>query len=585
MGKDAHERDPRRQRRSDVAGNPVFPVAGGHEFRVTFWRSPRLCPPHHGQLVPVRRLAVFAVPPFTQPFSLLLHVMAKSKSYGGLIFLLLVVVAGGVGSWFYFKKAADKAPEFQTSKVMRGDITQAVTATGDLQPVMTVDVSSQISGQIQEVLVDFNFKVKAGDVLARIDPATQVQNVKQSEADLASAEANNRLLRLNADRTRDLFSKKLVAQQELDSIEAQLAQSDATLLTRKAALENAKLNVARCTIYAPIDGMVLARLTDKGRTVAASLNAPTLFTLVNDLSKMQILAAVAEADIGSIAEGQDVTFSVDAFPNRTFRGTIAQVRNNATTQSSVVSYATIISVSNEDLKLKPGMTANVSIIVAQRPGVLRVENSVLRVRIPPELLPKPPAAAPGEKAAPVAMTEGEKRTAIMGVMREAGMQFGQPVSPDVIEKAKKLGAEKGLTAEDITQFQAAMAARMAAGGGGGGGPGGGGRRGGGGGGPGGGGAPVATTRTLYKLTDPAAKEKKIEAIPVRLGISDGFTTEVLSGLNEGDTLVKGVIMPGAAPVLQAPGASAQNPFQGGGRGPGMGGMGGGGMGGGGGGRR
>jgi HlyD family secretion protein len=495
--------------------------------------------------------------------------MAKSKSYGGLVFLLVVLVGGGVGGWLYFGKAAEKAPEFQTTKVARGDITQSVTATGDLQPVVTVDVSSQISGQVQEVLVDFNSKVKAGDVLARLDPSTQEQNVKQSAADLASAEANNRLLRLNADRTRDLFNKKLVAQQELDNIEAQLAQSDATLLTRRAALENAKLNVARCTIYAPIDGMVLARLTDKGRTVAASLNAPTLFTLVNDLTKMQIQAAVAEADIGSISEGEDVQFTVDAFPNRTFRGKVRQVRNNATTQSSVVSYACIIDVSNDDLKLKPGMTANVSIIVAQRPNVLRVANSALRVRLPAELQPKAAPAAPGEKAAPAVMSEEEKRRAVFAVLREAGWQMGAPMTPDITEKAKKLGAEKGLSADDVTQAVTAMAARMAQGGGGGGG---GGRRGGGGGGAGGerGGNNLVTTRTLYKIVDPAAKEKKLEAISVRLGISDGFFTEVLGGAAEGDTLVTSVIIPGAAPVLQAPGGGAQNPFQGG-RGPGMGG--------------
>ena len=504
--------------------------------------------------------------------------MAKSKSYGGLIFLLVLVLGGAGGLWLYFGKAADKQPEFQTTKVARGDITQAVTATGDLQPVVTVDVSSQISGQIQEVLVDFNSKVKAGAILARIDPSTYEQNLKQSAADLSSAKANNQLLKLNAERTRELFSKRLVSQQDLDNAEAQLAQSDATLLTRTAAVENAKVNLARCTIIAPIDGMVLNRLTDKGRTVAASLNAPTLFTLVNDLARMQIQAAVAEADIGSIAEAQDVQFTVDAFPNRTFRGTVRQVRNNATTQSSVVSYACIIDVTNEDLKLKPGMTANVSIIVSQRPGVLRVANSTLRVRLPAELQPKAPTAAPGEKAAPAPMSEDEKRRAVFSVMREAGWQMGSPISPDITEKAKKLGADKGLTAEDITQALAAMAQRMAQGGGGGGG--GGGRRGGGGGGGGAGGsvgaASVVATRTLYKIADPAAKDKKIEAVSVRLGISDGFFTEVLGGLNEGETLVTSVTMPGAAPILAAPGAGAQNPFQGGGRGgpPGMGGGGG-----------
>src|SRR5687768_13953090 len=196
--------------------------------------------------------------------------MAKSKSYGGLIVLLIVVAAAAGGGWYYFRTKTVKQPEFQTTKVARGDITQSVTATGDLQPVVTVDVGAQVSGQIKEVLVDFNSRVKAGDVLARIDDSTPLQRQRQAEADLASAEANNFLILTNAKRQRELFEKNLVSQQEIDAIEAQLAQSNATLLTRRAAVEDAKLNVQRCTIVAPIDGMVLVRQTDKGRTVNSS---------------------------------------------------------------------------------------------------------------------------------------------------------------------------------------------------------------------------------------------------------------------------------------------------------------------------
>ncbi len=499
--------------------------------------------------------------------------MAKSKSYGGLIFLVLLVAGGAAGSWYYFNGKSEKPPEFQSVKVARGDIIQSVTATGDLQPVVTVDIGAQVSGQIKEVLVDFNSRVKAGDVLAKIDPANAVQKLKQTEADLASARANNELIKINADRTKDLFAKNLVSQSELDSINAQLAQSNATQLTRTAAVENARLDLEHCTITAPIDGIVLDRKTDKGRTVNASMNAPTLFTLVNDLSKMQINAAVAEADVGLISEKQEVKFTVDAFPNRSFSGTVRQVRNAATVNQSVVSYATIIDVLNEDLKLKPGMTANVSIIVSQRLNVLRVANSSLRVRIPQELLPKAPAAAGTDKAgaktgtpAAATMTDDERMRATIAIMSEIGFQRGTPATPEQIEKAKQLAKDKGLDPDLI-------AARLAMPGG---------RRGGGGGGGGGGGRGGAgnsgfnntvVTRTLYKLVDPAAKEKKIEPISVRLGVSDGFTTEVLSGLGDGDTVVTGVIMPGATPVLAAPGGSAQNPFQQQGRG-GMGGMGG-----------
>lgn len=503
--------------------------------------------------------------------------MAKSKSYGGLIFFLLVVAGAAGGGWYYFQNKTVKAPEFQTAKVMRGDIIQAVTATGDLQPVVTVDIGAQVSGQIKEVLVDFNSVVKQGDVLARIDESTPTQRLRQAEADLESAKANNQLLKINAQRTTDLFAKNLVSQQEVDNVSAQLSQSNATLLTREAAVANAKLDLERTVITSPIDGMVLDRKTDKGRTVNASMNAPVLFTLVNNLSKMQINAAVAEADVGSISESQEVKFTVDAFPGRTFVGKVRQVRNAATTQQSVVSYATIIDVDNADLKLKPGMTANVSIIVQQKTNVLRVENGTLRVRIPAELTPKAPTPvvakageAGAEKSGAVAtMTDEERMRATMDIMRDIGFQRGTPATTDQIEKAKKLAKEKGLD-PDLVAARLAMPAGRGKGGGGGGE--GGGRRGGGGGSGGGAGERgfnnTVVQRPLFRLVNPDApdKDKQIESVNVRLGVSDGFFTEVLGGLNEGDTLVKGVIMPGAAPVAAAAPGGSSNPFSGGSRG-------------------
>ena len=502
--------------------------------------------------------------------------MAKSKSYGGLVVLLLLLAGGGGGGWYYFRTKTDLKPEFQSTKVARGDITQTITATGDLQPVVTVDIGAQVSGLIQEVLVDFNSKVKAGDILAKIDPATPTQRLRQAEADLESAKANNQLLVINARRTKELFDKQLVSQQEVDSNNAQLAQSNATLLTREAAVANAKLDLERTIVTAPIDGMVLDRKTDKGRTVNASMNAPTLFTLVNDLTKMQINAAVAEADVGTIVEGQDVKFTVDAFPNRTFTGSVRMVRNAASVSSSVVSYATIIDVKNEDLKLKPGMTANVSIIVQQRPNVLRIANGALRVRVPQELLPKAPTApaATGGKAddkagAPgaVAMTDDERMRVTFEVIRAVGWERGTPASAEQIEKAKTLAKEKGLDPDLVAARMNNPGARKRTEGGGGGG---GGPRGGA---AGGGGAAgdrgfnnTVVTRTLYKLTEGDDKEKKVEPVSVRLGISDGFSTEVLAGLNDGDTVVTGVLMPGAAAAALASQAGGMNnPFQGGSR--------------------
>lgn len=492
--------------------------------------------------------------------------MAKSKNYGGLVVLIAIIAAAGGGAWYTFKGKGNKQPAFTTVKIARGDITQLVTATGDLQPVITVDVGAQVSGQIKEVLVDFNSRVKAGDVLALIDESTPTQRLRQAEADLESAKANNRLIQLNVQRTLELFEKSLVSQQELDNIQAQLAQSNSTLLTREAAVANAKLDLERCTIRAPIDGIVLNRNTDKGRTVNASMNAPTLFTLVNDLSRMQINAAVAEADVGSIHEGQTVRFTVDAFPNRTFNGTVRQVRNAASVTQNVVSYATIIDVTNDDLRLKPGMTANVSIVVADRPGVLRVPNQALRVRIPQEVQPliSTPASAeiagagasanPGAGEAPP-MTDEERRRAMMAIMREVGVQPGSQATPEMIEKARTLAKEKGIDPELVAARLAAPAGRGGRGEGGGRGS-----RGSGGDGD----RSAVVTRTVYRLVNPDSPVKKMEQIAVRLGVSDGIQTEVLGGLNEGDTLVTAITLPGAA--AQAPQSSVQNPFQGSSRG-------------------
>ena len=507
--------------------------------------------------------------------------MAKSKSYTGLVLVLLLLAAGGGGAWYFLGNKTEKKTEFQTVKVARGDIVQSVTATGDLQPLVTVDVGAQVSGQIKEVMVDYNSKVKAGDVLARIDESTFIQRLRQAEADLESTKANNQLLKLNVDRTTGLHRQNLVSQAELDNVLAQLAQSNAQLLTRGASVENAKVDLSRCVITAPIDGMILDRRTDKGRTVNANMNAPVLFTLVNDLTKMQINAAVAEADIGTIAEGQEVKFTVDAFPNRTFPGKVRMVRNAASVQQSVVSYATIIDVGNEDLRLKPGMTANVSIIVQQRSNVLRVANGGLRVRVPQELLV---AAAPGEPkaggkagetksgGAPQTMTDEEQMTAIFGIIRAVGWERGSPPSPEQIEKAKTLAKEKGLDPDLVAARMAMGASRKGGGSGGPGGPGGpgGGSRGGGfSRGPSSGGGAgergfnnTVVTRTLYVFADPEALDKRLRPVTVRLGVSDGFFTEVLEGLKDGDTVITGVILPGAAPVPQGPPGASSNPFSG-----------------------
>jgi HlyD family secretion protein len=326
------------------------------------------------------------------------------------LLLLALLVAGATYLVFEYKSRKTAAPEVSTVKPSRGDIVQAVTATGVLQAPVSVDVSSQISGQISEVLVDYNSIVKKGDILARIDPATYDSRLRQARAQLANAEATHRLARLNTDRIRELHQKNLVSQQERDQAEAQLTQAEAGLKIQQANVANVEVDLSRCTLYAPIDGIVLDRQCDEGKTVAANFNAPTLFTLVTDLKALQISADVSEADIGSVALNQDVTFTVDAYPQRPFTGRVTQIRNVPKTQQSVVVYATIIEVRNDELKLKPGMTANVSIIVAKRTDVLRIPNAALRARIADEYKPAPAAAAPDAAAVSKPQLLGQERS-------------------------------------------------------------------------------------------------------------------------------------------------------------------------------
>src|SRR5881394_916529 len=278
------------------------------------------------------------------------------------------------------------AANYQTATVTRGPITQAVTATGTLNPVVNVQVGSQVSGNIAKLFADFNSEVKAGQTVAQIDPMLFQAAVTQAEGDLASAQAALELARINAKRTEDLFARKTSAQADVDQATANLHQAEANLKIKQGALDKAKADLEHCTITSPIDGVVISRSVDVGQTVAASLQAPVIFAIANDLTKMQIDSNVAEADIGVVAVDQNVDFTVDAFPMRTFRGKVVQVRNAPITVQNVVTYDTVIGVTNPELKLKPGMTANVSIIVAHKDEVLQIKNAALRYR-PPDATP------------------------------------------------------------------------------------------------------------------------------------------------------------------------------------------------------
>ena len=305
--------------------------------------------------------------------------------------VVLVILAG----LLFSKCRRGSGQNFQTVAVTRGPITQAVTATGTLNPVVNVQVGSQVSGNIQKLYADFNSKVKVGDVVAQIDPVLFQAAVTQTEGDLASAQAALELARLNAARTQELVKKQNSAQADLDQAMANLHQAEANVKIKQGALDKARADLVHCTITSPIDGEVISRSVDVGQTVAASLQAPVIFTIANDLTKMQIDSNVAEADVGVVENDQAVDFTVDAYPTRTFHGKVVQVRNAPITVQNVVTYDTVIGVSNADLKLKPGMTANVSIIIAQRDDALKIGNSALRYR-PPE------GTVPDAKASPSA---------------------------------------------------------------------------------------------------------------------------------------------------------------------------------------
>ena len=323
-----------------------------------------------------------------------------------LIIVAAIIVAIGLLAAFKFKGSTD--PQYFTAKVEKGDIRQVVDATGTINAVTTVQVGSQASGTIYKLSADFNTHVKKGQVIAEIDPSIFQGQVLQARADLDSARANLAASRANQEkskanaaqaaadfaRTQALAKEGVMSQQQLDvaraaadSAKAQvsadqsaIAQMQGQVAQKSAALQVAQTNLSHTVITAPIDGVVVARSVDVGQTVAASLSAPTLFTIAEDLTKMQVYAATDESDVGQIRAGQRVSFKVDAFPNDTFYGQVLQVRMNPTTVQNVVTYNTIVNFDNLDLKLFPGMTAYVSIPVAQAQNVLKIPNGALRYK-------------------------------------------------------------------------------------------------------------------------------------------------------------------------------------------------------------
>ncbi|MGY1459709.1 efflux RND transporter periplasmic adaptor subunit [Luteimonas sp. A534] len=476
---------------------------------------------------------------------------------------VITVFAIGAGAWYFSQRnASADAGTWRTVEVEQGDIRVAISATGTLSAISTVVVGSQISGQVTDVLVDFNDKVEQGQVLARIDPSSYQAQIEQGSAQIASARASLaqaqaalRNAELDHRRKTELGERQLVARSDvdlaraaLDQARAQVASAQAQINQQTASTQTTRINLERTVIRSPVDGVVLTRTIEPGQTVAASLQAPELFTIAEDLSKMKIELAVDEADIGQVQAGQAVSFTADAFADRQFRGVVDQVRLSATNTSNVVTYPVVVTVDNGDGTLLPGLTVNAEIEVSRRDDVHKVSNAALRYK---------PTSAGG--AVPAAARGGARNGVTDDLRREAG--------------ALGLAAQQQAAFDEaIAAIQARQQAREAAapaGGGPAGGPMFGGSRGGGA--PSGAMASQIRQRMLQRYRDDFAAFRaslddgqaqrwdaavaslvgatratvyrlsggKPEPVMVRVGATDGTATEVSGGLQAGDVLVTG----------------------------------------------
>jgi HlyD family secretion protein len=418
--------------------------------------------------------------------------------------VLAASTLGGV-LWFNHRADAGTTPSYRLGKVERGSVKSTVSATGTLGAVRTVEVGTQVSGQIAALYVDYNSHVKKGQLIARIDPILQEAAVQDAQAGLAKANAVATQTQLDYERSKKLHDQQIATDAEFNVAQSSYLQAKASLTSAKINLERARQNLSYTNIYSPIDGVVVERAMDVGQTVAASLSAPKLFVIANDLSRMQILASVDESDIGKIQAGQPVTFTVQSFPDRQFSGSVEQVRLNSTTLNNVVSYTAVVSVSNEDGKLLPGMTASVKLVTASADDVLTVPSTALRFT-PPEgaktNTPVRPARPAGDSAA--------APSAVAGAPQGGGFPGGFPGGPggNAPRRPRPTGNQPGSFAR------------------------------------------LWTVDANGVLT----------SHPVKLGISDGQKTQITSrDLQPGTSIVIGATQPGAT-TASATGATA-NPLQ------------------------
>jgi len=426
--------------------------------------------------------------------------------------VIIVVLVAAAGGFFYWKRSRSEGAEgprkYQTATVERGSVTSTVTATGTASAVTTVQVGSQVSGVIARLYADFNSPVAKGQLLAELDPTPFEAQVEQRRADVAKAQIDLRNADINLKRQQRLAEEGLAPQAELDSAQAVFDTAEAQIEQSKAALSQSETNLRYTKIRSPIDGVVADRQYDVGQTVAASFQAPTLFTIAQDLTKMQIQADVDQADIGRIEIGQHAAFTVDAYPEEQFHGAITQIRLNATVNQNVVTYPVIIEVANPDEKLRPNMTANVTIDVAKVEDVVRIPNAALRFK--PEL--KVEEKSEGA-AAPVAGAANRTAQAREDATRQAEGQ----APPRSFDRQTAVAGGQGGTGVERAGEMLQQARR---------------------------GRGKRNMQTVYTL-----QGSELKPVEIRTGISDGRFTAVVEGeLKEGDTIVTGMATSKASDV-------------------------------------
>lgn len=308
--------------------------------------------------------------------------MGKKK----IVAVVVAVVVAAVCCCLAFCGKGKHEVSFETAEVGINDISNSVTATGTIEPVTSVDVGTQVSGIVANIYVDYNSVVKKGQVIAELDKTNLISEVNTAKAALNNVQSQLTYQKANYQRYKELYDKGLVSADEYETALLSYRQAQDAVTQQRESLQQAQTNLGYATITSPVDGVVLSREVEEGQTVASSFETPTLFTIARDLTDMRVIADVDEADIGEVREGERVTFTVDAYPDDTFTGTVTQVRQEGNTEDNVVTYEVVISAPNKDLKLKPGLTANVTIYTLDKPGVLSVPNKALRFTPAKELI-------------------------------------------------------------------------------------------------------------------------------------------------------------------------------------------------------